>query len=112
MKQQWPVKLFSKEKGQNPVKRGIIQAYRYTTDYSKSIGYLLIFNLDDIELIVENTEKEDNFYKIEIGKVTIFIVIINVSRICETASEETEIEKYTIDAEYLKDFNWVWKCSW
>lgn len=99
------VKLFSKKRGVEYVKKGIRQAYRYATDYCKSIGYLLIFNLDNIELILENVDSEDNFFKVEIGNVSIFIVIVNISEIYETASQETEIEQYTIDIGELKDFN-------
>jgi hypothetical protein len=97
------VKLFDLKKGYDKsyIRKGLNQATKYASDYGKSTGYLLIFNLSDREIAFEKMEN-DNFKKIEIGKATIFIICVNLYP-SESASKIKNLSIYTITDSYLKD---------
>ena len=97
------VKLFDLKKGYDKsyIRKGLNQVVKYTYDYGKPIGYLLIFNLSDREIAFEKMEN-DNFKKIEIGKATIFIICVNLYP-SESASKIKNLSIYTITDSYLKD---------
>ncbi len=93
------VKLFNPEKGLNKehIKQGIRQAYEYAKDYGSANGYLLIFNTINKELIFDGTEKESKYNKMEFMNKMIFIVVVNIARVEETASKTKKIEKVIIN---------------
>lgn len=46
------IKIFDKEKGydKNRIKEGFNQIVKYTNDYNKNVGYLVIFNMNQVEI--------------------------------------------------------------
>jgi len=97
------VKLFDLKKryDKSYIRKGLNQAIKYASDYGKSTGYLLIFNLSDREIVFEKMEN-NNFKEIEIGEKTIFIICVNLYP-SESASKSKIPLKYPINDSYLKD---------
>ncbi|WP_202925390.1 hypothetical protein [Mucilaginibacter sp. 14171R-50] len=75
------IKVLDKDKsyGKQRVIDGFSQIIKYTNDYSKDLGYLVIFNTDNIEIEFVLNEKNNLFPPmISFNNKTYFIVVINL----------------------------------
>jgi hypothetical protein len=76
------IKIFDREKGyhKNRVSEGFSQIIKYTNDYHKDIGYLVVFNIDKAEIDIDLAEKSHIFPPmINFNNKTYFIVVININ---------------------------------
>lgn len=97
------IKIFDREKGygKERIRDGFSQIVKYCNDYSKDVGYLIIFNMDKAELNLNFSEKNNIFpASIKFNNKVFYFIIINSS--CrETASKsgsinEVEITEYEL----------------
>ncbi len=75
------IKILDKEKkyGKKRIKEGFSQIIKYTNDYNKDIGYLVIFNVDNTEIDLVLSEKNNIFPPmINFNNKTYFIVVVNL----------------------------------
>ncbi|GAF77721.1 unnamed protein product, partial [marine sediment metagenome] len=94
------VKIFDTrtyEKGY--VRKGFVQAVKYTEDYNKDIGFLVIFNVSDKR--IEFDFKEEGW--IRANNKTIFFVVINLKNPPLPASKQKKLDSYVISEDYLKE---------
>lgn len=97
------IKILDKEKkyGINRIKSGFHQIVKYTEDYSKDVGYLVLYNFDKIRYDFKFNENSNIFPPRLIfnNKVYYFIIIDMYDG--ETASKLGEIEKKEITENIL-----------
>jgi hypothetical protein len=77
------IKILDKEKGygKNRVIDGFSQIIKYTNDYSKDVGYLVIFNTDAVEIDFSLKEKSNTFPPMVVfNNKTYFLITINLNR--------------------------------
>jgi len=100
------VKLFNLHRnyGKDYIRKGFTQAYRYAIDYGKSVGYYLIFSLDERDLNFEQ-EPGEKLKSITIGDKTIFIIVVNLFVSNKTASQMKKPLPYIIEDSYLKNLD-------
>lgn len=98
------VKLFEPAKGYGRayVRKGLRQVRTYAADYNKPVGYLVVYNLSDHDLVFE-TRQDDSRWppRVRIGNSTFFIVSIATHPVEETASQRRELKQYRITEGYL-----------
>lgn len=95
------VKVFDGDgRGKSYIKKGIKQINEYMKDYSKDVGYLVIFNVCDKDLCfsLNCTEKPS---RIRSNNKTIFIVVIDIYHDILPASKRPQLEVYEITEDYL-----------
>jgi hypothetical protein len=83
------IKIFDRAKGygKDRIIDGFTQIYRYTNEYNKDVGYLIIFNMDKAELKMNFTETEKTFPPaIYFNNKVFYFVVINTANQC-SASE-------------------------
>jgi hypothetical protein len=76
------IKIFDRDKGygKNRIIEGFSQIIKYTNDYNKDIGYLVVFNTDKAEIDIVLNEKSNIFPPvINFNNKTYFIIIVNIS---------------------------------
>ncbi|AFY43528.1 hypothetical protein [Nostoc sp. PCC 7107] len=99
------VKIFDRSKNyrKDRIISGFTQIVSYTNDFNKQIGYLLIFNMDDIEInIVTKNKNVKLTNEITFAGKTYFIIIVNLPPLnTESASERKKLEKLTISEEEI-----------
>lgn len=92
------IKIFDSSKGynKNRVVGGFTQTLKYTNDYNKDFGYLVIFNLDDVEINF-NFKEKDNFFppRLSHGNKNYFFIVINLKPE-ESASKKGKIKTIEI----------------
>lgn len=75
------IKIFDSEKkyGKERIRKGFSQILRYTEDYNKNQGFLVVYNLDKVELNFDL--EQDNFFPpmLNYNNKTYFFIVINVS---------------------------------
>ncbi len=97
------IKIFDKEKnyGKNRIIDGFSQIIKYTNDYNKEIGYLIVFNMNNLEIEFELNDKNNNFPPmIHFSNKTYFIIIVNLFNDV-SASKQGKTEKVTINENEL-----------
>lgn len=96
------VKVIDKEKGYglNRLQDGITQILKYTHDYHKPFGFLVVFNLDELDIIYEGLDNSWNIPKIQIGEKTIFILTINLQSLV-SASKLGKLKTINVNREDL-----------
>lgn len=75
------IKVLDKEKkyGKHRISDGFSQIIKYTNDYNKDVGYLVLFNVDNIEIDLVLNEKNNIFPPmINFNNKTYFIIVINL----------------------------------
>lgn len=97
------IKIWDSEKGykSNRLKEGFNQIVKYANDYHKNTGYLVVFNIDNIEIEIEGKEK-DNLWPDRFcfnGK-TYYIIFVNLNYET-TASKQGILKKETIPFDEL-----------
>ncbi|WP_232325892.1 hypothetical protein [Spirosoma montaniterrae] len=78
------VKVYDSQKGyrKNRIIDGFAQIVKYANDYNKNVGYLIVFNIDPIEIRIAGAEsKKDNAFpnRIYFNEKTYFIVFVNLN---------------------------------
>jgi hypothetical protein len=94
------VKIFDAktyEKGY--VRKGFVQAVKYTEDYNKDMGFLVIFNVSDKR--IEFNFKEEGW--VRANNKTVFFVVINLKNPPLPASRQKKLDSYVISEDYLKE---------
>lgn len=77
------IKIVDKEKGygKQRIKDGFSQIVRYCNDYNKDIGYLVIFNLDAVEIDFQLDDNKKIFPPmVHFNIKTFFFVVINLNQ--------------------------------
>lgn len=70
----------SRSYGKNRIKSGFTQIVKYSNDYLKNIGYLVIFNLDDIELKFYFVLEESSLVpKIKFNNKLYYFIVVNLN---------------------------------
>jgi hypothetical protein len=97
------VKFLDKDKGygKTKIRDGFNQIVKYTNDYNKNFGHLVIFNLDNIEVNFKLPDCKKMFPPmITFGNRTYFLVVINLYS-GETASKQGQVESMEITVDDL-----------
>jgi len=91
------IKIFDSNKkyGKDRIKKGFNQIVKYANDYNKNIGYLIIFNLDQVELEFKFNEQNKMFPScIEFNNKFYYFITINLN--FETSASKSNLKKITI----------------
>ncbi len=95
------IKLYDSEKGyrKNRVIEGFSQIVKYSNDYNKNVGYLVIFNVDNVEIEIRSEDSDKNFpAKILFNNKVYYLVFINLN--FDTSASKTgtlKVEAITKD---------------
>ena len=99
------VKLFDPElsKSTAHLRQGFHQVLRYANDYNQSVGYLVIFNCSDSQLVVASTEAEQQSFppRINYGSKTFFVIPIDIYPNTLSASREKPSTRQVINQQDL-----------
>lgn len=98
------VKLFDPDKGYDRayVRKGLKQVYEYAADYNKTVGYLVVYNLSDYDLVFQTAQDDKRWPpRLQVGSSTFFIISIDVHPVERTASQQKKLRRYEISEEYL-----------
>jgi hypothetical protein len=69
---------------------GFTQIVKYSNDYHKKVGYLVVFNLDNVEIEIENKETENRFpNRIIFNGKTYYIIIVNLNYDVSASKQKT-----------------------
>ena len=83
------IKIFDSEKDyrKNRIIEGFTQTVKYTNDYNKDFGYLVVFILDEVDINF-NFKENDNFFppRLSHGNKNYFFIVINLKPL-ESASK-------------------------
>lgn len=91
------IKIFDSNKNYkiNRIKEGFAQIVKYSNDYNKNIGYLIIFNIDNIE-IEYKFENLNNFFPSLIEFNNKFYYIITVNLNYEKSASKSDLNVLTV----------------
>ena len=94
------VKVFdpAKSKDKGHLRQGFHQVSRYANDYNQSLGYLVIFNCSDRQLVIssEDTSEAEFAPRIMHGGKTFFAISIDIHPGTTSASKEKPTSRLTI----------------
>ena len=94
------VKVFDPDrgKGKSHLRQGFHQVLRYGNDYNQSVGYLVIFNCSDRQLVISSEEASGAEFppRIEYGGKTFFVVSIDIHPDTDSASKEKPATRQVI----------------
>lgn len=77
------IKVFDQKKnyGKNRIKDGFHQVVKYTNDFNKDVGYLVVYNMDAVEIHLNFSEKSNTFPpSIHFNNKVYYFVIINLNQ--------------------------------
>lgn len=97
------IKIFDREKGygKERIKEGLTQVIKYANDYNKDVGYLVIFNMDNVEINFKTTEPNKVFPPaLTFNNKTFYFVVVNCLA-SESASKSGTIKEIEITMEEL-----------
>jgi len=97
------IKVFDTEKGykKERIINGFAQIVKYANDYHKQVGYLVVFNLDNVEIEIENKEADKKFpNRVMFNGKTYYIIIVNLNYDV-SASNQKILNKVTVTADEL-----------
>ena len=99
------VKVFdpNHSKGKSHLRQGFHQVLRYANDYNESLGYLVIFNCSDRQLVISSEEASGAEFppRTTYGGKTFFIVPIDIHPDTASASREKPASRQVIDYKEL-----------
>jgi len=97
------IKIYDSEKGyrKERITSGFAQIVKYANDYHKDTGYLVVFNMDNLEIEVEGKEADNKWPNRYIfnGK-TYYIIFVNMNNEV-SASKQGILKKETIPFDEL-----------
>lgn len=99
------IKIFDREKnyGKDRIKEGFTQILKYSNDYNKDVGYLVIYNMDKAELNFNFSEQNKIFPpRIVFNNKTFYFITIN-SLDTQSASKSGKTEQIEITEDELTD---------
>lgn len=93
-------KVYDPERGKriSNLTQGFHQVFRYADDYRSNIGYLVIYNCSDQELVMTPDAETEPEYpiRIEHGGKTFFVIMININPDRQSASKEDPASRVTV----------------
>lgn len=93
--------LDSKKKyGKDRIKKGFSQIVKYANDYHKDAGYLVIFNMDNVELNFKFDDNKSFPVSFNFSGKTFYFIVINCERE-ESASKVGTLKEVVITGEDL-----------
>jgi len=99
------VKIFDREKGygKDRIKDGFSQILKYSNDYNKDVGYLIIFNMDNAVLNL-NFNKNDNIFppSIQFNNKMFYFIIVNSADLTSASKTGTTNEIEITESEMTK----------
>ena len=99
------VKVFDPalSKDKSHLRQGFHQVLRYANDYNQSVGYLVIFNCSDKQLVISSEEASGAEVppRIEYGGKTFFVVSIDIHPDTASASKENPATRQVINYKEL-----------
>ena len=94
------VKVFDPErgKGKRQLQQGFHQVLRYADDYNQSLGYLVIFNCSDRQLVISSEESSEAEFppRINYAGKTVFAISIDVYPDTISASKEKPTSRQVV----------------
>lgn len=91
----------SKSYKKNRIISGFSQIVKYTNDYNKNVGYLVVFNIDNVEIQIDSEDSDNTFpNRIIFDNKTYYIVFVNLN-IDSTASKVGTLKVETLTKEEL-----------
>ena len=94
------VKVFDpgRSRDKSHLRQGFHQVLRYANDYSQSLGYLVIFNCSDRQLIISSEEESGAEFppRITYGGKTFFVIPIDIHPDTASASKEKPSSRLVI----------------
>ena len=101
------VKVFDpdRSRGKSNLRQGLHQVLRYANDYNQSLGYLVIFNCSDRQLVISSEEASGAEFppRITFGGKTFFAIPIDIHPDIASASKEKPASRLTIGYKELID---------
>ena len=99
------VKVFDPETSKNVshLQQGFNQIVRYADNYNESLGYLVIFNCSERQLVKSPNEPEEQNFPVRVsysGK-TFFIIVVDVHPVVASASVEKPSSRVVVSIEQL-----------
>ncbi len=98
-------KIYDPERGKhtNNLRQGFHQVLRYAEDYQSSVGYLVIFNCSDHDLVITPEAGTEPEYPVRLdhGGKTFFVIAINLNPSRPSASKEDTSSRRTVLYEQL-----------
>jgi len=91
------IKIYDSSKSyrKNRVIEGFAQIVKYSNDYNKNVGYLVIFNIDNVEIEIRSEDADKNFpNKVLFNNKVYYILFINLN--FETSASKTGTIKVEI----------------
>ena len=98
------IKVIDSEKkyGKERIISGFTQIVKYANDYHKNVGYLVVFNLDNVEIEIENKEPDSKFpNRVMFNGKVYYIIVVNLNYDI-SASKQKDLKKITITLEDLQ----------
>ena len=99
------IKVFDPGLGKDKahLRQGFHQVLRYARDYNQSLGYLVIFNCSDKQLVVSSRDgsEEETPTRISYAGKTFFVVTIDVNPDMPTASVENPSSRFSVYVDEL-----------
>jgi hypothetical protein len=97
------VKVFDPDgsRGVNYICKGFRQLYDYTKDYNESFGYLVIFKLCEADLSIATSHQEASIPFFVHNNKTIFIIIVDICKYSESASQRGRLRAYEITVDQV-----------
>ena len=99
------VKVYDPETGKNirHLQQGFNQIVRYADNYNESLGYLVIFNCSERQLVISPDESEDPDFppRISYSGKTFFTIVIDVHPVVASASVEKPSNRVVVSTEQL-----------
>ncbi len=74
------IKIFDRDKGYGAerIKEGFTQIVKYANDYNKDFGFLVVFNMDEVELNLIDSENGNLFPpSTTFNNKTFFVIVVN-----------------------------------
>ena len=94
------VKIFDpdRSKDKSNLRQGFHQVFRYSDDYNQSLGYLVIFNCSDKQLVIASEQESEVVFppRIAYGGKTFFVIPIDIHPDAVSASKEKPASRLTI----------------
>lgn len=96
------VKIYDTERQykKNRIADGFSQIVTYSNDYNKSVGYLVVFNVDNVEIEIVGDSPKTQPKSVLFNHKTYFIIVINLNQ-DETASKKGKLEVVRISENEL-----------